>query len=603
MPAQRGTHHAWLPCHGANAGTHRAPAKAPFRLSPAANLVDARKGARAPQQRPRIHMPHAIGRWLFGAPKDVKDPEAFHKLSLVALLAWVGLGADGLSSSAYGPDEAFRALGEPTGFALFLAAATAGTVLVISSGYSRISEQFPSGGGGYVVASRLLSPEVGVASGAALLVDYVLTITISIASGADAVFSFIPESLHWIKLPVAFAGVGLLTVMNIRGVKESVTALVPVFALFVISHIVLLVVAIGGHLGDGGAGATEAGTNQSPQRAARRRQDDERRPPRTDRGRLVDRGGSRRRLVRGRLAAHRRSSPLRGGAGRVPRWAARHGEHGDRFVAAAPLRRAVRPPVDAQWRRHHGVLRVRRARVHARRRVKARRHVLDQRLLDVQPVEPGDDPVLDHPSTRARDVVQAPRRAPGRPGLVRHHPRDHDHREVRRRRLGDDARDDDPRHRLLHGQAPLPRRGRSPPKARRRAALPLRGRGTDGAGFRPPGSHLRILVRVRRDPRAPRASRGARSGPEQGGRDPARRRLQRPRSARAPDAPSHVPATLQRDHLRQRRRRRLRVIQGRRPGRGPRGAYARPPPQLRALRAVARSDGVERLRVALVVEE
>jgi amino acid transporter len=195
-------------------------------------------------------MSSAIGRFVFGPPKNVKDPDTFHKLSLVALLAWVGLGADGLSSSAYGPDEAFRALGEHTGLAFFLALATAGTVFVISYGYSRIIEQFPSGGGGYVVASRLLSPEAGVASGAALLVDYILTITISIASGADAVFSFIPESWHWLKLPLAFAGVALLTVMNIRGVKESVTALVPVFALFVISHIVLLVVAIGGHIGD-----------------------------------------------------------------------------------------------------------------------------------------------------------------------------------------------------------------------------------------------------------------------------------------------------------------------------------------------------------------
>src|SRR5689334_23805833 len=99
-----------------------------------------------------------LRRAIFGAPKDVKDPHAFHKLSLVALLAWVGLGADGLSSSAYGPEEAFRALGEHTALAVFLAAATALTVLIISYGYSRIIEQFPSGGGGYLVASRLLGP-------------------------------------------------------------------------------------------------------------------------------------------------------------------------------------------------------------------------------------------------------------------------------------------------------------------------------------------------------------------------------------------------------------------------------------------------------------
>src|SRR5947207_5070123 len=133
-----------------------------------------------------------LRRILFGPPKDVRDPHAFHKLSLVALLAWVGLGADGLSSSAYGPDEAYRQLGEHTGLAFFLAAATALTVFIISYGYSRIIEQFPSGGGGYVVATKLLGARVGVVSGAALLVDYVLTITISIASGADAIFSFSP---------------------------------------------------------------------------------------------------------------------------------------------------------------------------------------------------------------------------------------------------------------------------------------------------------------------------------------------------------------------------------------------------------------------------
>src|SRR5262245_6834508 len=173
-----------------------------------------------------------VRRLIIGPAKDPRDPHAFHKLSLVALLAWVGLGADGLSSSAYGPDEAFRQLGEHTGLAFFLALVTAATVFIISYGYSRIIEQFPSGGGGYVVASKLLSPTVGVVSGSALLVDYVLTITISIASGADAIFSFLPPTWLPYKLPVAYAGIALLTLMNIRGVKESVTALVPIFLTF-----------------------------------------------------------------------------------------------------------------------------------------------------------------------------------------------------------------------------------------------------------------------------------------------------------------------------------------------------------------------------------
>jgi amino acid transporter len=199
---------------------------------------------------PLAHMPSRIRRLLFGPPKDVKDPDAFHKLSLVALLAWVGLGADGLSSSAYGPDEAFRALGEHRGLAFFLAIATAATVFIISYGYSHIIEQFPSGGGGYVVASKLLSPHVGVVSGSALLVDYVLTITISIASGADAIFSFLPPGAQELKVPVSAAGIALLTVLNVRGVKESVSALVPIFGLFVVTHALMLIAAVGGHLGD-----------------------------------------------------------------------------------------------------------------------------------------------------------------------------------------------------------------------------------------------------------------------------------------------------------------------------------------------------------------
>ena len=127
-----------------------------------------------------------IRRLLFGAPRDIQDPRVFHRISLIAFLAWVGLGADGLSSSAYGPDESFKALGNAHYLAVALALATAFTVFVISYAYSRIIEHFPFGGGGYIVASRLLGPKFGVVSGSALLVDYVLTVSTSIAAGADA---------------------------------------------------------------------------------------------------------------------------------------------------------------------------------------------------------------------------------------------------------------------------------------------------------------------------------------------------------------------------------------------------------------------------------
>src|SRR4051812_6497388 len=165
-------------------------------------------------------MASRLRRILLGNPRDVLQARTYHAVSLAALLAWVGLGADGLSSSAYGPDEAFRALGEHTSLAALLALATSLTVFIISYGYSRIIEHFPHGGGGYVVAGRLLGPRFGVVSGSALLVDYVLTIAISIASGADAVFSFLPAAWAPAKLWVEFAALGVLALLNLRGLKE-----------------------------------------------------------------------------------------------------------------------------------------------------------------------------------------------------------------------------------------------------------------------------------------------------------------------------------------------------------------------------------------------
>jgi amino acid transporter len=133
-----------------------------------------------------------LGKILIGPGRDVRDPQVFHHLSLVAFLAWVGLGSDGLSSSCYGPEEAFLALGSHQYLAVFLAMLTALTVFVISASYSQTIDEFPSGGGGYLVATKLLGRYCGLVSGCALIVDYVLTISISIASGADAVFSFLP---------------------------------------------------------------------------------------------------------------------------------------------------------------------------------------------------------------------------------------------------------------------------------------------------------------------------------------------------------------------------------------------------------------------------
>jgi len=226
-----------------------------------------------------------IRAFLFGAPKDVRSEKTFHSISLVAMLAWVGLGADGLSSSSYGPDAAFREIMTPghdySSLAAFLALGTALTVFIISYAYTRIIEHFPSGGGGYVVATKLLGPRFGVVSGSALLVDYILTITTSIAAGGEAVFYLIPR--HWFgkaamtlsiddigtwldpvqrtKVTIEILAIAILIVLNIRGVKESVATITPIFAAFVLTHAVLLIIAIGGHFGDIGAVTRQAGDN------------------------------------------------------------------------------------------------------------------------------------------------------------------------------------------------------------------------------------------------------------------------------------------------------------------------------------------------------
>ncbi|HUO05856.1 MAG TPA: APC family permease [Candidatus Binataceae bacterium] len=177
---------------------------------------------------------------ITGPPRDVRDPSIFHSMSLVAFLAWVGLGSDGLSSSCYGPEEAFLALGPHRYLAAFLAVLMALTVFIISASYSQTIDQFPTGGGGYVVATRLLGRYAGLVSGCALIVDYVLTISISIASGADAIFSFLPLSWLSYKPEVCLAVVLMMVAMNLRGVKESVLTLLPIFLAFVVMHATLV---------------------------------------------------------------------------------------------------------------------------------------------------------------------------------------------------------------------------------------------------------------------------------------------------------------------------------------------------------------------------
>ncbi len=182
--------------------------------------------------------------FLLGAPRNPLSPETRQHITLIAFFAWIGLGADGLSSSCYGPEEAFVALGQHTHLGLYLALATTLTVFIISVAYNQVIELFPSGGGGYKVATKLINPHAGLVSGAALIVDYVLTITISIASGVDALFSLLPGSPHVVKLGTEILLILVLLVLNLRGMKESIKVLMPIFLGFVITHAFLILYGI-----------------------------------------------------------------------------------------------------------------------------------------------------------------------------------------------------------------------------------------------------------------------------------------------------------------------------------------------------------------------
>jgi amino acid transporter len=223
-------------------------------LSDSVREIDAE--AAVPAEQPTIE--EKVKTLLVGRPLDLADHRVYHHISLVAFLAWVGLGADGLSSSCYGPSEAFAHLQGHEYLAVFLALATVFTVIVISACYSHIIEAFPSGGGGYLVASKMLGSWVGALSGCALVVDYILTVTVSIAAAGDALFGLLSMGLgtewkllgivaHDWKIAFESAVIVVLVLLNLRGVKESIKILMPIFVTFLVTHAILIAGVLGMH--------------------------------------------------------------------------------------------------------------------------------------------------------------------------------------------------------------------------------------------------------------------------------------------------------------------------------------------------------------------
>lgn len=185
--------------------------------------------------------------FLIGKPLDPLKGDVRSHIALIAFFAWIGLGADGISSSAYGPEEAFIALGSHDELAVFLAIATGITVFLIATAYLQVIELFPQGGGGYRVASKLLGARAGLVAGSAMVIDYVLTIAISLAAATDSFFSVLPKDWQPYKLAVEIGLVLILVQMNLRGMKESIKILMPIFLGFIITHVILIVYGIAMH--------------------------------------------------------------------------------------------------------------------------------------------------------------------------------------------------------------------------------------------------------------------------------------------------------------------------------------------------------------------
>lgn len=177
-----------------------------------------------------------IGRPLKSAENDEQ------KLSRFAALAL--LSSDALSSIAYGTEQIVVVLVALSTTAIWYSLPIAAAVIVLlislTLSYRQIIHAYPHGGGAYVVSSENLGKNAGLLAGGSLLIDYMLTVAVSVSAGAEAIISAVP-ALYGHQVAISIAIVLLIMLLNLRGLRESASFLMfPVYCFIAI--IVLLIV-------------------------------------------------------------------------------------------------------------------------------------------------------------------------------------------------------------------------------------------------------------------------------------------------------------------------------------------------------------------------
>jgi amino acid transporter len=231
---------------GRKAGDRRVRVERPhspyFRYTGPGQLV-----AREAASLPRTRTGRALGRVraiVFGRPLS-NEAEIEERLSKKKALAI--FSSDAISSSAYATEEILRVLILGGAAAMLLsvqvAMAIAGLLAVVALSYRQVCRAYPNGGGAYVVARTNLAPIFGLIAAASLLIDYVMTVAVSTASAIAQIQSVIPAAFD-VRIEIAFVSIALITIANLRGLRESGNIFAIPTYLFV--GLALAIVAIGG---------------------------------------------------------------------------------------------------------------------------------------------------------------------------------------------------------------------------------------------------------------------------------------------------------------------------------------------------------------------